>query len=133
MLFGNGISPLLQIDFGNVPVARGDTAALIFYRKSLHIFESLAAADPDNALWQHDVARTYGRIRDMLSREHDFMSALDAYRKASSGLAGIVAVDPDNAIWEYDLATSYGKSGMAYSAANNLERRLFPIVKPLQS
>ncbi len=74
---------------GDVLRDQGDgPAALVAYRKDLGIAEALAVRDPDNALWQTDVAASCARLgalahgqsvkvrREYLVRGRDILSDL---------------------------------------------------------
>jgi hypothetical protein len=77
---------------------RGDlAAALTSYQASLAIAERLATADPSNAVWQRDLALSYGRVGFIEMRQGVRDDALKAFRQGRDIIAQLMRRSPDNA------------------------------------
>jgi tetratricopeptide (TPR) repeat protein len=74
---------------------------LPLYRRSLTIFERLAAADPSNAGWQSDLSVSHDRIGDVLFEQADIARALDSYQTSLAIRERLAAADPGNAGWQH--------------------------------
>jgi hypothetical protein len=63
--------------------AQGDLpGALAAYRGGLAIRKALAAKDPGNTDWQHDLLVSYTKIGLVASEQNDLAGALDAFTQA---------------------------------------------------
>jgi tetratricopeptide (TPR) repeat protein len=80
---------------------------LPLYRRSLTIFERLAAADPSNAGWQSDLSVSHDRIGDVLFEQADIARALDSYQTSLAIRERLAAADPGNAGWQHDVTLSH--------------------------
>jgi len=83
---------------GNLP------AALESYKAALAIMERLAAADPGNAGWQHDMAFSYGNVATVEARQGSRDQALSKFRNARDIIARLKVQSPDNVQLPKDLA-----------------------------
>ncbi|HET6377977.1 MAG TPA: hypothetical protein VFG05_06670 [Methylocella sp.] len=61
-------------------------------------------SDPGNALWQRDVAISYGRIALVLKQSGTMAEAHNGFSKGREMMARLTQISPDNAIWKRDLA-----------------------------
>jgi hypothetical protein len=64
------------------------------------ILERLAAADPENAGQQAELAGTHGAIAVTLVKLDRRAEARERFRKAADQLAPLIARSPDNARWQ---------------------------------
>jgi hypothetical protein len=85
-------------DQGNLP------AALDSHKAARAISERLAAADPGNAVWQHDLVISYGRVAMIEARQGARDQALSGLRRGRDILARLKAQSPHNARLPKDLA-----------------------------
>jgi hypothetical protein len=83
---------------GNLP------AALDSFKASLAIADRLAAADPGNAGWQHDLAIGEGRAGMVLARTGKCDAALDALRRGRAIISRLGELSPDYAVLANDMA-----------------------------
>ena len=80
--------------------ARGDLdAALKAYQNGLNIAEKLAAQDPSNSEWQHDLSVSFERIGDVQSARGNLEVALKAYQDGLEIREKLAAQDPSNTGW----------------------------------
>ena len=68
-------------------MAQGNLAqALKWYREGLAVelagADRLAKADPENAVWQHNVSLSYSRVSDVLMAQANLAEALKSYQTA---------------------------------------------------
>ena len=83
----------------------GDLAgALESYRRSLEIAERLAAADPNGAKAQRDLAVGYGKIAQVQNAAGDVAGSLASHRRALAIYEHLAQADPDNLQAQRDLA-----------------------------
>jgi tetratricopeptide (TPR) repeat protein len=99
---------------GNLP---GALAAL---HTSHAIAERLAAADPDNASWQHDLSVSHNNLGDLLRAQGNLAGALAAFQAGRAIAERLADAAPDNAGWQRDLAISHERLGDALRAQGNL-------------
>jgi tetratricopeptide (TPR) repeat protein len=81
------------------------------YRKALAIYQELAAADPDNAEWQHDLTVCHLRIGRLLTAAGDHQGALAAYNESLAIIDKVAAADRDNPRWQRNLASFHEQIG----------------------
>ena len=98
----------------------GDTqGALENYRKSLAIYQHLAAAYPSNRHFQSGVAVGYAKIGDVETFRGDSTGALEGYRKALTVYQNLSAAEPNNAQYRGNLAAIIGRAGHVRDIAGN--------------
>jgi tetratricopeptide (TPR) repeat protein len=108
-----------------VQSAKGDLdGALEAYQQDLAIAQKLAAQDPGNALWQHDLSVSFIKIGDVQSAKGDLDGALKAYQDSLAIREKLAAQDPGNAQWQRDLSVSFNKIGDVQSAKGDLDGAL---------
>ena len=114
-----------HIKVGNILLARGDLAeALKSYRDGLAVAERLAAAEPENAAWQHKTTLIFIKVGDVLMAQGNFAEALNSYRDALSLADRCATSDPENADWQRNRSLAYNKTGDALAAGGNLTEAL---------
>jgi hypothetical protein len=74
------------------------------YRASLEISERLAAVDPENAGWQHDLASSLVQIGSVLREKGDRASAIENYTAAQEIISSLVAQNEEHPQWTAALA-----------------------------
>ncbi|MFN7307114.1 MAG: hypothetical protein ACK5TQ_11115 [Acetobacteraceae bacterium] len=84
----------------------------------------LAASDPSNSEWQHDLSINHDRIGDVLLARGDLGGALAAYRSFMDIAARLVASDPSNTEWQRDLSASHSKIGNVLQAKGDATEAL---------
>ena len=73
---------------GDVLVAQGNLAeALKAYRDGLRIAERLAKADPQNAVWQADLASSHGKLGQLYVRLGDKAEARRMFERGRAIVA----------------------------------------------
>jgi tetratricopeptide (TPR) repeat protein len=92
-----------------------------FRRKALGISEDLAAADPENAEAQFDLAVALRNISDALAVSHDFSGAIEKFRRAVDLVAGIPARETNNLTRQVQLAEGLNSFGDLLRRAGRLE------------
>jgi serine/threonine protein kinase/tetratricopeptide (TPR) repeat protein len=90
----------------------GDTqGALASYRKALAIRQTLAVADPANAVNRFELARCHSKVGDMLAKMGDLADASASYREARLLLESLVAQDPASLDKGHELILSQTRIG----------------------
>jgi tetratricopeptide (TPR) repeat protein len=115
---------------GDVLLALQRTAdAAVTYRKSVPLFEKLAAAQPDDLSRQRDLAFSLYETSAALTKVGRSDEALDITRKAVAIREQLVAAKPADVAWSRDLASSYDALGhllmtekASYEAAGYFEK-----------
>ena len=88
-------------------LALGDTkAALAAAERAQAIMAGLAASDPGNAGWQHDVSVSLDKVGDVRLAVGDRAGALSAYEESLAIMRKLAASDPGNAGWQRDVSVS---------------------------
>ncbi|HYO55582.1 tetratricopeptide repeat protein, partial [Archangium sp.] len=91
-------------NLGDVLRAQGNQEeALRSFSQSLEIAQRLAAQEPDNAQWQHDVSMSFVRLGDMLRDQGNLEEALRYFSQSLGIRQRLAAREPDNAQWQTDL------------------------------
>ena len=112
-------------ELGDVQKQQGDlAAALVSYRKDLAIAETLAARDPGNTDWQHDLSASYERLGDVQTKQGDLAAALASYRKEQEIAETLAGRDPGNTDWQRDLSMFDSRIGDVLNAQGNLPAAL---------
>ena len=89
-------------------LAAGDLkAALDLFVKQGAIAERLAARDPENTEWQHDLSTSYERIGYVRVASGDLAGAQRSYEAGLAIAERLAARDPANAGWQRDRVVSY--------------------------
>ena len=93
---------------GDIAIAQRDLpTARDAYKNALDIRERLAAQDPDNADWQHDLSVSHNKLGDIAHAQGDRSDARTAYQNALDIRERLAAQDPNNTEWQRGLAVSY--------------------------
>jgi tetratricopeptide (TPR) repeat protein len=71
----------------------------------------LAAAEPSDTQWQHDLSISHNHLGDVLKAQGEMGGALAAYRDALAISQRLAAVEPAKAQWQDDLSTSHNNLG----------------------
>jgi site-specific recombinase XerD len=79
--------------------------ALATYKASHNITERLAAANPADADWQHDLAASHSRIGSLESRAGDTAAARASYQSALNIFTRLANDDPTNQLWLREVRT----------------------------
>ena len=107
------------------------------FRQSLDISKKLAAADPNNVAWQHDLAVSYSNLGDLEKTSGNLDEARSWYQQFLDIRKKLAAADPNNAAWQRDLAFSYNRLGDVAGVSGNLDearswyRQSLDIIKKL--
>jgi tetratricopeptide (TPR) repeat protein len=97
---------------GDIKKRRGDLGgALQSYQSIIPVIESLAKADPGNALWQRDLSVSYNKVGDMRKDQGDLPGALKSYSDSLAIREQLAKSDPGNMEWQRDLSVSYNNVG----------------------
>jgi len=91
------------------------------YRRSLAIFQQLAAATPNDPLTRRDLALAHNRLGDALYEAGDVAGELENYRESLRLREELAAADPHNAQARHDLATGYYNFGYALAQKGEAE------------
>jgi tetratricopeptide (TPR) repeat protein len=105
---------------GDIAVTQGRyKLALSFYRESLAIFQRLAASDPNNAQWRHDVAVRHDNIGDVLRAQGKPADALAAYQCGMVLFEGL-DIKQSRPEWQRDIAICHDRIGDMRGALDDL-------------
>ena len=100
------------VNVGKLALDKGDLAgALKAYRESLAIAERLAAQDPTDARWQHELAAIHSQVGGVLRERGDAAGALREYRASMAIAARLAALHPTNVDWQRDLSAVHQEVG----------------------
>jgi eukaryotic-like serine/threonine-protein kinase len=105
-------------------------AALQYSKKSLAIFQSLAALDSKSAQAQQDLSLGCSNLGDLHLKLGELDEALENYRNGQK-IAEALAADPSNPINHYDLANLYFKIGEVCFARSSNEETAMPARRQL--
>jgi tetratricopeptide (TPR) repeat protein len=83
-----------------------DPDAILSMRKGVVIFESLAAADPNNGRARREVGWGYYKLGGMLIAAEDYPGAVDSLQKSVAIREKSAVADPQNAQASFDLAST---------------------------
>jgi tetratricopeptide (TPR) repeat protein len=101
---------MLSVDFnvtGDLLAALNRPAeAMETYRKDLAIALKIAAVDPGNAEWQHDLWLSYYRLGQKQAEANQPEAAGASSGEATTIIEKLVASRPDNAAWQKDLVAT---------------------------
>jgi tetratricopeptide (TPR) repeat protein len=76
-----------------------------------HLLSDLAAEEPGNIIYQHDVSLALNVVGDVLADQGNLTEALKSYRQGLEIVQRLAKADPNNAVWQRDLSISYEKVG----------------------
>ena len=110
------------VNVGDFLMAQGNLAqALKWYREGLTVelagADRLAKADPENAVWQHNVSLSYSRVGDVLMAQGNLAEALKSYQDGLTVADRLAKSNPENASWQRDVSISYKKIGDVIAAS----------------
>ena len=110
------------VNVGDFLMAQGNLAqALKWYREGLAVelagADRLAKADPENAVWQHNVSLSYSRVGDVLMAQGNLAEALKSYQDGLTVADRLAKSNPENASWQRDVSISYKKIGDVIAAS----------------
>ncbi len=109
-------------EFGDTYAAAGDRAsALAAYREGLAIAERLAAADPDNTLYQRDIAVAHAGIGDTALDRGDTAAAIESFQIYLDIARNLIAIEPENSEWIRDVPLALGRIGRARFEEGDLD------------
>jgi tetratricopeptide (TPR) repeat protein len=115
----------MLIEFGDTYFSLGDLpAALKAFNDGLAIQERLAIADPNNTLWQGDVALLNARVGTVLVAQGKLDDGLKAHRDALAVWERLARMDPNNMAWQRNLSLSYISIGGVLMAQGRLDDAL---------
>ena len=83
--------------------------AIESYRKDLAIARKLAAIDPGNPGWQHDLWVSYYKLGDVAVEAKRPEEARASYREALAVIEKLAASHPDRVRWQTDLVVNLFK------------------------
>jgi tetratricopeptide (TPR) repeat protein len=93
-----------QLHHANIGDSQG---ALKSYQKSLALREAIVAADPKNSEANLDLAVSYNRVGDILTKTGDTGAALESYRKALNVFERLRNLNPKNLPMLREMAGNY--------------------------
>jgi tetratricopeptide (TPR) repeat protein len=114
-----------QCLLGDVLHSKGrlDDAVAAFH-EGLAIYKRLAATDPSNTDWQHDLACAHSRVGDIAQTQGRFDDALTAFQEDLAISKRLAATDPSNAGWQRDLAVAHSRVGDIAQVQGHLDDAL---------
>jgi len=84
----------------------------------------LAKSDPDNTLWQRDVAASYGKIGDVYAAQGHLTEALASFQSSLEIREHEAKADSSNADMQLELAIAQAKVGDVLYAQQKLAEAL---------
>jgi tetratricopeptide (TPR) repeat protein len=107
---------------GSAQYAQGHPAdALASYEASRAIAERLAAADPSNTAWEHDVSVSNLLTGNLLLAQGDAAEALKRFQQTLAICDRLAKTDPHNVDWQRDVAIAHGRIGLALAQQGKVE------------
>ena len=109
---------------GDIMDVEGKTAETTAdYRRSLDIFERLAAQNPNDAAISDELARAYETLGDGLNKTENAGASeiLESYQKTLSIRQNLIAQNPSDNKMRRSLAVIFTKVGGAYGAKNKTQ------------
>ena len=108
----------------------GDSAgALVSYRKSASILESVASDEPDNPAVQRELVTAHGKLSDLLLMTGDRAGALDQLRQLLVIAEKLAAANPGNLADRRNLALAYLDYGWKRVGRNDWRSALDDVQK----
>jgi tetratricopeptide (TPR) repeat protein len=112
---------------GTALIALGHHAeAVTAFRETLAIRKRLAAADPSNASWQRDLAKSYYVVGLALVAQGHPTEAFTAFDSSLALSKQLVESDPGNSSWLGEMVGPYSNVGDDLLAQGNSIRRASP-------
>ena len=110
------------VNVGDFLMAQGNLAqALKWYREGLAVelagADRLAKANPENAVWQHNLSLSYSRVGDVLMAQGNLAEALKSYQDGLAVADRLAKSDPEDAGRQRDVSISYKKIGDVIAAS----------------
>jgi hypothetical protein len=104
--------------------AQGDLAgALHVYRAVLVMWQRLAAADPANIEWHHNLSTSHFRIGDVLIDQGNFGEAAKHFSAAQTAASSLIELDPSNP--EFRSLAEQAKAGSLSLKFYSIPVRIF--------
>ena len=97
--------------------------ALRLFSDSHECCLALAAADPENAIWQISLGIGHERMGGVFLAQGDLSAALERFEAKRDIVYALTKADPGNAGWRRDLSVSYEKVGEVQVAQGDLPGR----------
>jgi tetratricopeptide (TPR) repeat protein len=114
-----------RVGLGDIAVARGDLGAgKASYIEAQKIADSLAKANPGNAVWQNGLAISQDRIGKVLLAQGELPAALDSHKASLAIRDRLVKADPGNVGWRRELSVSLENIGHVLQAQGDLAAAL---------
>lgn len=104
----------LHLDTGKLDLASQS------YKHAHDIADLLAKTDPDNIIWQRDLAVSHEKIGGLREEQGDFSGALEAFAASRKITDRLVTIDPDNPVWQRDLCASNARIGDLFKDQGDL-------------
>jgi tetratricopeptide (TPR) repeat protein len=120
---GNDDEALLgaQLGTGDIQDQRGNLGiALATYQGAKDLADRLATSDPDNALWQRELALAYSKIGDVEVPQGSLSAALASYQAGVAIFDRLAKSDPGNNERQRDLELSHNNIGDVQLAQGSL-------------
>jgi eukaryotic-like serine/threonine-protein kinase len=99
---------------GQLPEARQS------FEQAVDLSTKLAAENPSQTEWQHNLGTSYQQIGNVLAAEGNLTKALQAYEDSRKLLEKLVAQNPSNPLWQRDLSGALEKIGDVQSRQGKL-------------
>ena len=112
---GNAAEAQLAFERGHL-----DQASAL-YHEVLADARRRAAAEPRNAVWQHDLSVSYERLGEIAVSAGKLEDARSWFENALAVAKALAAADPSSAVWQNDLLLSYERLGEVAVSAGKLE------------
>ena len=101
---------------GQLPEARQS------FEQAVDLSTKLAAENPSQTEWQHNLGTGYQQIGNVSAAEGNLTKALEAYEDSRKLLEKLIAHDPSNALWQRDLSGALEKIGDVQSRQGKIGR-----------
>ncbi|MEG3143273.1 hypothetical protein U1839_01285 [Sphingomonas sp. RT2P30] len=112
---------VIQCELGDIAVAFGDLAAAkAHYLSYAEVFKRLAAQEPGNAGWQHDLSVSHEKLGDVAVSAGDLGEARRCHAAALAISERLAGQEPGNAEWQRDLSVSHDRLGDVAVSAGDL-------------
>lgn len=103
---------------GQLPEARQS------FEQAVDLSTKLAAENPTQTEWQHNLGTGYQQIGNVSAAEGNLTRALEAYEDSRKLLEKLIAQDPSNSLWQRDLSGALEKIGDVQSRQGKLGEAL---------
>lgn len=103
--------------WGDVLALRGDArGATAAYEEARAIALTLSRREPEQTLWQRDLAISHNKVGDGWLALGDASAALAAYQEGLAISEALAGRDPANRLWQHDLSVSHDRVGQGWKA-----------------